>query len=132
MADTAMQKTESNGNGLATSEVTRGLTYTPRVDILETEEELLLYADLPGVNDGDVDIRFENGELTLHARRPSPPIPDEPWLWEAQAGDFFRSFRITERIDAGKISAELRQGVLTLHLPKAETAKPRKIAVKAG
>jgi HSP20 family protein len=130
MAETALQKNE--GNGLATSEVTRGLTYTPRVDILENEDELLLFADLPGVKEGDVDIRFENGELTLHARRASAPIPAEAWRWESPAGDSFRSFRITERVNAAKIWAELKNGVLTLHLPKVEAAKPRKIAVKAG
>jgi HSP20 family protein len=129
MAEQTLQKT---GNGLATAEVTRGLTYTPRVDILETEGELLLSADLPGVKEGDVDIRFENGELTLHARRAAPSTPREPWLWESQAGDFFRAFRITEQVDSGKIWADLRNGVLTLHLPKVEAAKPRKIAVRAG
>jgi HSP20 family protein len=130
MAETTLQK--SDGNGVATAEVTRGLTYTPRVDILETEEELLLFADMPGVKEGEVDIRFESGELTLHARRPKPPVPAEAWLWESQAGDFFRSFRITEQVSADKIWAELKNGVLTLHWPTAETAKPRKIAVKAG
>src|SRR3954468_23806440 len=102
MADTAMQKTESNGNGLATAEVTRGVTYTPRVDILETEEELLLFADLPGVREDDVDIRFENGELTLSARRQRPQATGG-WLWENEVGDFFRAFRITETVDASKI-----------------------------
>lgn len=130
MAETTLQK--PGGNGLATTEVTRGVTYTPRVDILENEEELLLYADLPGAKEGDVDIRFENGELTLHSRRANVPAPAEPWLWESQAGDFFRAFRITERIDGGKIWAELKNGVLTLHLPKVEAAKPRKIAVKGA
>ena len=130
MAETTLQKSDSNG--VATAEVTRGLTYTPRVDILETEDKLLLFADMPGVKEGEVDIRFESGELTLHARRPKPPVPPEAWLWESQAGDFFRSFRITEQVNASKIWAELKNGVLTLHLPKAEAAKPRKIAVKAG
>ena len=80
------------------------------MDIVETESELLLLADMPGVQDSDVDIRFENGELTLHARRVAAPMPAEPLLWESQAGDFFRSFRITERIDASKIRAELKNG----------------------
>lgn len=130
MTDTTLRKSE--GNGLATDEVTQGVTYSPRVDIIETEGELLLLADLPGVKESDVDIRFENGELTLHARRAAASIPAEPLLWESQAGDFFRTFRITERIDASKISADLKNGVLTLHLPKVEAVKPRKIAVKAG
>jgi HSP20 family protein len=129
MADTALKTQEPAGT--LPAEVTRGVTYTPRVDILETEEELLLFADLPGVKDGDVDIRFENGELTLHARR-APGKMTGALLWENQVGDFFRAFRISEQIDASKIWAELKTGVLTLHLPKVETAKPRKITVRGG
>ncbi len=129
MADTALQQQEPTGT--LPAEVTRGVTYTPRVDILETEEDLLLFADLPGVKEGDVDIRFENGELTLHARR-SPQKRTGALLWENEVGDFFRAFRISEQIDASKIWAELKNGVLTLHLPKVEAAKPRKIAVRGG
>jgi len=129
MADAALLQKEP-GHTLP-AEVTRGLTYTPRVDILETEEELLLLADLPGVNEGDVDIRFENGELTLHGRR-APVKTAGAVLWENEVGDFFRAFRISEQIDGGKIWAELKSGVLTLHLPKVEAAKPRKIAVRGG
>lgn len=130
MTETTLQK--GTGDGLASSEETQGVTYSPRVDIVESESELLLLADMPGVRESDVDVRFNNGELTLHARRTVAPAPAEPLLWESQAGDFFRSFRITERIDASKISAELKNGVLTLHLPKVEAAKPRKIAVKSA
>jgi HSP20 family protein len=53
-------------------------------------------------------------------------------LWENQVGDFFRAFRISEQVDTGKIWAELKNGVLTLHLPKVEAAKPRKITVRGG
>src|SRR5439155_23845496 len=101
MAETALQKDTTNG--LSPTEVTRGVTFTPRVDILETEEELLLYADLPGVTQDDVDVRFENGELTLHARRGQTGSGREPWLWENETGDFFRAFRISEQVDAGRI-----------------------------
>src|SRR3954454_6100533 len=131
MADTALQKEETT-NGLTPAEVTRNVTYTPRVDILETEEELLLFADLPGVQEDNVDIRFENGELTLHARRAQTEVGRGQWLWENQTGDFFRAFRISEQVDASKIWAELKNGVLTLHLPKVEAAKPRKITVRGG
>ena len=129
MPDTALQ-TQETANTLP-AEVTRGVTYTPRVDILETEDELVLFADLPGVKEGDVDIRFENGELTLHAQR-QPSKMTGTVLWENEVGDFFRAFRISEQIDAGEIWAELKNGVLTLHLPKVETAKPRKITVRGG
>ena len=84
MAETALQKNQTNG--LAPTEVTRGVTVTPPVDILETDEELLLYADLPGVTQDDVDIRFENGELTLHARRTPPQADREAWLLENDTG----------------------------------------------
>src|SRR5262245_38138947 len=129
MAETALQKDTTNG--LSPTEVTRGVTVTPPVDILETEDELLLFADLPGVREDDVDIRFENGELTLHARR-APTQATGQWLWENESGDFFRAFRISEQVDASKIWAELKHGVLTLHLPKVEAAKPRKISVRGG
>jgi HSP20 family protein len=129
MADSALQTKETTGP--LPAEVTRGVTYTPRVDILETEDELVLFADLPGVKEGEVDIRFENGELTLHARR-QPSKMTGAIVWENEVGDFFRAFRISEQVDAGKIWAELKNGVLTLHLPKVETAKPRKITVRGG
>jgi HSP20 family protein len=130
MANTALEKDTTNG--LTPAEVTRTVTYTPRVDILENEEELLLFADLPGVREENVDIRFESGELTLHARRAPTDVGNGQWLWENQTGDFFRAFRISEQVDASKIWAELKHGVLTLHLPKVEAAKPRKITVRGG
>src|SRR5437763_13280915 len=106
MADTAM-KTQEPASTLP-AEVTRGVTYTPRVDILETEEELLLFADLPGVKEDDVDIRFENGELTLHARRQPGNFGQGQWLWGTETGDFFRAFTISEQLDSSKIWAELK------------------------
>ncbi len=119
-----------NGDGKKTSE--RAVTLTPPVDILETDDELRLLADMPGVVPGDVDIRFENGELTVHGRR-HPSHPDKRrGLVESDATSYFRTFRVTERVAADKISAELKNGVLTLRLPKAETAKPRRIAVQGG
>src|SRR5262249_45339883 len=113
MADTALQK--ETASGLTPAEVMRRVTYTPRVDILEPEYELVLFEDLPGVREDDVDIRFENGELTLHARR-APTHVTGQWLWENESGDFFRAFRISEQVDTSKIWAELKHGVLTLHL----------------
>ena len=130
MADTALEKAQTPE--LATTEGARGVTFMPRIDVLETENELLLFADLPGVEQDNVDIRFENGELTLRARRTSPQANRTPLAFEYETGDYFRAFRITEQIDAEKIWAELKHGVLTLHLPKVETVKPRKITVKGG
>lgn len=101
-----------------------------RVDILETDDELYLFADMPGVLPDDVDVRFENGELAVHGRRSPSHADKQRVLWEAEAPGYFRTFRVTERVDADKIEADLKDGVLKLRLPKAEAAKPRRIAVK--
>ena len=101
----------------------------PRVDILETEQELVLLADLPGVKPADVDVRFENGELTIHGRRNATNPGKRRALWEYEPAHYHRSFRLSEDVAAEKIEAELKNGVLTVHLPKAEAARPRKIMV---
>jgi len=111
-------------------EYTLGLCFTPRVDIMETEEESQLLADLPGVKPEEVDVRFDNGELIIDGRCAPRHQGANYLLSEYGVGDFYRAFTISEQIDWPKISAELKNGVLTVRLPKAETAKPRKIAVK--
>jgi HSP20 family molecular chaperone IbpA len=118
---------------VATVERTRGgVTYTPRIDIWETDEELVLYADIPGVRPEDLEIQFENRELTIHGKV-QPRHEDIQFLYgEYGIGDFFRTFSIGEIINSEKISAELCNGVLTLHLPKTEAVKPRRIEVKAN
>jgi len=130
MANNALQQKEQRTD-LAHPETTRGVYFTPRVDILETAEELLLYADLPGVKPEDVDVQFENGELTMHGRC-NPRQEEVNYLYcEYGVGDFYRTFNIAEGINPDKISAELKNGVLTVHLPKAEAVKPKKIAIKS-
>jgi HSP20 family protein len=109
-----------------------GVFFTPRLDIVETDNELILYADLPGVRPEDVDLRYEQGELTLHGRC-GPRHPERgALLSEYEVGDFYRAFQIHESIDASKISAEFKNGVLTVHLPKMEQAKPRQITVRGA
>ena len=118
--------TTTNG---ATSVQESTPTYTPRVDVLETDEELVFMADVPGVKPEDVDVRFENGELTLHAR--CQPCGERRWLvTEYGVGDFYRAFAVNEEIEADRITAELKHGVLTVRLPKSDAVKPRKITVK--
>jgi HSP20 family protein len=113
-------------------EATRGgeAHFTPRVDIIETEKELTLVAELPGVKPQDVDLHYEKGELVLQgrvtARRPAKGL----LLQEYAEGDFYRAFAIHESIDATKIEAECKNGVLTVHLPKVEAARPRQIKVR--
>lgn len=107
--------------------------YRPLVDIVELADELQLVVDMPGVKASEVDLRFEDGELHLHGPVQPRQTPETQCLWqEFGVGDFDRTFRVSDQIDASKIRAEHADGVLTLHLPKAEAVKPRKIAVNAG
>jgi HSP20 family molecular chaperone IbpA len=131
MADITTTPATDHTEVVKREETRGGVYFTPRVDILETDQELLLYADLPGVRPEDVDLNYEKGELVLHGRV-RPANGREQWLLqEYDNGDFYRVFRIHESIDPGKIAAECKNGVLTVHLPKAEAARPRQIAVKA-
>ncbi len=113
-------------------ELTRGgQTYVPAVDIIEKGDELLLMADVPGARAEGIDIQYERGLLTIQARvNARQPEGTSYTLREYGVGDFVRTFHVGETIDTTRIQAQLSQGVLTLHLPKAEAAKTRKIAVK--
>jgi HSP20 family protein len=113
-----------------TPETTWGVFFTPRVDIYETENELTLYADVPGVRPEDVDLRYENGELILHGRV-QPRHTEENFVYqEYEEGDFYRAFSIHESIDASRIEAECKNGVLIVHLPKSERVRPKQITVR--
>ncbi|MEE8142538.1 MAG: Hsp20/alpha crystallin family protein [Planctomycetota bacterium] len=105
-------------------------SYFPDVDILETSEELLLLADLPGVSSGGLDVHFEKDVLSIAGRVQDRHPQPRYLLREYGVGDFYRSFRISEGIDSENIVAELRDGVLTLRLPKVEAARPRKINIQ--
>lgn len=124
---------KDTGNEMATVERTRtGTTYVPRCDIIETDDELLLYGDLPGVTPENLDVRFENERLIIHGKV-EPRHEDREFVYgEYGIGDYYREFQIFEGVDAEKISADLSGGVLCIHLPKAEAVKPRRIEVKGG
>ena len=105
--------------------------YRPAVDIVEHDDAFILRADVPGATAKDLCIEFEKGVLSLRAavaRR--EPEGVKPLAREYGVGDFTREFRIGEGIDMAAVTAECANGVLTLRLPKAEAAKPRKIEVK--
>ena len=123
---------ESAAEEVTPAEHTRsGRYYRPNVDILEQADELIVLADMPGASGDAIDIHFEDGNLTIHAKvEPRQDEKTEYLVREYGVGDFYRTFRISEAIDASKITAQYADGVLTLHLPKAEEAKPRKIDVK--
>lgn len=110
----------------------RRLTFTPAVDILELPDELVLFVDLPGVKADAVDVGFERGELTVKARREATAKSGRGLAEEFQAGDFTRGFLISQDVAADRISAELKNGVLKVHLPKAATAMPRRISVQTN
>jgi len=114
-------------------EATRGgIYYTPRVDIYESADEVVLQCDMPGVKPQDVELCFEKRELSLHGKVEPRQVPAEYLDEEYGVGDFHRSFAIAPEIDADKISAEYRDVVLEVHLPKQERVKPKRIAVHGG
>ena len=104
---------------------------TPAVDIYETLDGLVVKADLPGVAKDGLDLRVENNLLTIRGRAVHC-AQGEMLYGEYQLADFFRQFELSDKVDQQKISAELKHGVLTLNLPKAEEAKPRKIEVRVA
>lgn len=103
----------------------------PPVDIYENASGYLVLADLPGVSGDDVQIRYENGELTIRATREDRGTGQVLGA-EFTAADYARRFSIPETVDAEKIDAKLIHGVLHLTLPKAGRARPRQISVRAG
>ena len=114
-------------------QTTPGLVFTPAVDIFETEKEITLLADMPGVKAENLTIDLRENTLTLSgAIAPLENANEEDILVEYETGKYYRQFTIGELIDQGKIDAKLNDGVLQLKLPKVEKATPKKIVVKAG
>jgi HSP20 family protein len=102
---------------------------SPEVNIYETKAGYVLEADLPGVSKESLDISVEATTLTISGRREKSGLPGEQIYRECATADYRRVFELDPEIDSAAISAKLEQGVLTLTLPKAERAKPRKVAV---
>jgi HSP20 family protein len=110
-----------------------GAVFYPAVDILETERELTLLADLPGVKAKDLKIDLNDNVLTLTADETPLEGPGEKDVFrEYRTGRYYRQFSLSDTIDQSKIEAVMKDGVLKLTLPKIEAATPRKIAVKVG
>ena len=101
----------------------------PAVDIYETEDALHVIADVPGVREEDLDIRVEDRVLTISGK-PSLGTGEDLLMQEFELMPYFRQFRLGDDVDQEKIEAKLQHGVLTLHLPKADQAKPKKIKVQ--
>ena len=131
MSNTAIEKREKTTS--VPERVEQATYFTPLVDVIETGEEFLFQADLPGVEAGDVDVSYENGTLTIagkaHPRQPA----GRGYVWqEYGVGHFYRQFSLATAIDPDGIKAELKNGVLDLRLPKAESAKTRRIEIQSA
>lgn len=115
----------TQGNQEAPEHVRAERRLTPPVDVYENADEILVLVDVPGVEHKGLDIRLEGGKLDVEARQLDTAPEVEPVV-------FARSFSVPNSVDAARVAAELDMGVLKVHLPKSEAAKPRQIQVKVG
>jgi|SRR5215467_2653123 len=107
--------------------------FIPPADIYETRDNIVVLAEMPGVGPDGVDITLERRMLTVRGRHAGSEHTGYPRVYnEYTDGDYERVFTLSENIDRDRIEATLKDGVLHLVLPKAETAKPRKIELKAS
>jgi HSP20 family protein len=105
--------------------------FIPATDVLELPHEFQVVADLPGLSAEQIDIRFEDGTLSIQGSvEPRQAEETQYLLREYAVGDYSRSFRISDEIDPSGIAADYKNGVLTLRLPKAKAHQPRKIVVQ--
>src|SRR5579863_708726 len=112
-----------------------GRPWVPPVDIRETENELVVKADIPDVKFEDIDVKLENGTLTLRGERKFEKQSTEKGGWhrlERSYGTFERSFTLPETVDAEQVKADYQNGTLTVTLPKKEIAKPRQVKVQVN
>ena len=136
MADTHSQELKVREKQEVSSpaeQTTPGLVFTPAVDIFETEKEITLLADMPGVKADRLTIDLRDNILTLSGEIvPFENADEEDILVEYETGKYYRQFTIGELINQEKIDAKLNDGVLELKLPKVEKATPKKIVVKSA
>ncbi len=106
--------------------------YTPATDICETQEQLILFADMPGVKQDGVDITLDQNILTIYGHVDAPEFPGYSLTYaEYGMGGYSRKFALSNEIDRDGIQASVKNGVLKLILPKSKRAMPRKITVQA-
>lgn len=107
--------------------------WTPPVDIFEKADNLVLRAELPGMKKDDIDVRIENGVLTLHGERRQDTDIEEDNVHRIERvyGSFTRSFALPTTVEASKIQASYKDGILEVLLPKSETSKPKRIEIQA-
>jgi HSP20 family molecular chaperone IbpA len=136
MADTeskALQAREKAEVQIPAEQLKPGLVFSPAIDIFETDKEITLLADMPGVKANQLSIDLKESILSLTGDVADPQGADEAdLLREYRTGRYFREFSLSQVVDQSKIDAELKDGVLHLRLPKVEKATPRKISVKVS
>jgi HSP20 family protein len=134
MAESKELQVKEKQEVAAPAEQTRpGLVFTPEVDIFETEREITLLADMPGVAADDVNIDLREGVLTLSGDvKPWGSVDESDVLVEFEIGKYYRQFNLSEVIDQEQIEAKLEDGVLRLNLHKTKKALPRRITVNAA
>ncbi|MDZ7359272.1 MAG: Hsp20/alpha crystallin family protein [candidate division KSB1 bacterium] len=110
----------------------RAVTYAPRVDVVENKENFVVRAELPGMKKDEVQLTLENNVLTLSGEKRQEEKRDEGnyHLRETRYGKFERSFRLTDNIDRSNITADYKDGVLTITLPKTKESQRKEIAIK--
>jgi len=107
--------------------------FVPRADIFETKDGLTLVVDVPGADEKSVDITLEKNVLTINAYPAAVKFENHTLAYaEYGEGDYQRSFALSNEIDRSGIEAKVKNGVLTLHLPKVAEVKPQKISIKGG
>ena len=132
MSDTSISKREDESSVQTREETRASERYVkPAVNIIETEDGLTLIADIPGATKEALDATVDKGILTVSAPV-SLSMPGRPLYTEFEFAHYYRQFSIPETLDHEKAKAELNNGILSLTIPLAEAAKPRKIAIKAA
>jgi len=108
-----------------------GKAYSPDVDIYVSNDEVVFAVDLPGVTKGDVSIQVDETDTLIIKAYNSAKEPENPVLKQYRTGDYYRAFQLSDDYDKDQINAELENGHLQITVPKKESAKPRKIEIKA-
>ena len=129
-----MRAFQDTMNRLFAEPAANGRPWVPPVDILETEHELVVKADVPDLKFEDIDVRMENGPLTIRGERKfEKSVNEESYLRVERAyGSFTRTFSLPNTVNAEGINASYSNGVLTVHMPKREESKPKQVKINVS
>ncbi len=111
----------------------RGYEY-PLMDIIDSKDDLVVYVEIPGVNKDDIKVKIHNDILTISGERKEPELPEKAncLIREREFGKFMRSVRLPYPIEVSKVSAEYKDGILKITLPKKEEVKPKEIQISVS